>query len=139
MWSAADFVPRLLATTTAVMGTLTLVLCLTGLYGVLGHVVRSRTREFGVRLALGANRRSIFTLVLADGLGPVGEGLFLGIVAGTLVRAALRPLFHQHPAGFDVVTFAIVPSMILAAGAIACYVPARRATLVEPNDALRAQ
>ena len=107
-----------------------------GLYGVLAQLVSYRRREIGVRLALGATRRSILILVLRQGsllvAAGIGAGLVLALVTARLVKGFLygvKPL--------DTGTYATVVLLLLAVGAIAAVIPARRAAAVEPIQALR--
>jgi len=107
-----------------------------GLYGVIAYSVTQRTRDFGVRVALGAGRREILRLVLGQGLALVIPGVVLGAVtsfAATRVVASL--LYGVSPT--DMSTFAVVGVFLVIITALASYVPARRATRVDPLDALR--
>jgi predicted permease len=121
----------------ASLAAIALVLAMAGLYGVLSHVVHHRTREIGVRLALGATAGRIVALVVRDGVRPVAEGLFIGLGAAFMIRALLQSSFIQPISSLDPVA-ALVPVILLVlAAAAACYVPARRAARVDPNVALR--
>jgi predicted permease len=121
----------------ATLGAIALVLAMAGLYGVLSHVVHQRTREIGVRMALGATAGRIVTLVVRDGVRPVAEGLFIGLGAAFVVRAVLQSSFSQPISALDPIA-ALVPVVpLLLAAAAACFVPARRASRVDPNVALR--
>jgi ABC-type antimicrobial peptide transport system permease subunit len=107
-----------------------------GLYGLLAFVVSTRTREFGVRLALGAGHTHIYATVLRYGLAPVLAGIAVGIagaLAGTRVLQSL--LFEVTP--YDPLTFAVVAVTFFAVGAMAMLVPARRAATLNPVTALR--
>jgi hypothetical protein len=119
------------------LGTFALVLALAGLYGALSHIVVRRTRELAVRVALGAGRRAILKMVLRDGLTPVLTGIAAGTALGLIARMSLRPVFVRLLPAFDPFVFGVVPLFFLAAGAAACFLPARRASRVNPNDALR--
>ena len=131
------FLLRIIATLASALGLVALVLAMAGLYGVLSHVVARRTREIGIRLAIGADRRRIFALVLRDGARPVVKGIVLGIGIGVLLRIALRATVVTSLSPVDVALFAVAPLPFLAAAVIACYVPASRASRVDPNVALR--
>jgi putative ABC transport system permease protein len=121
----------------ATLGVIVLVFAAAGLYGVLSHVVYHRTREIGVRMALGATAGRIVTLVIRDGVRPVAEGLFIGLGAAFAIRGLLQSSFSQPISSLDPIA-ALVPVIpLLAAAAVACYVPARRASRVDPNVALR--
>jgi putative ABC transport system permease protein len=115
-----------------------LLLAVVGLYGVLAYVVTQRTRELGIRIALGASRREIFALVARRGLFIVGLGVCLGLAGALLASRFLERMLFEvgrtDPAVFVAVTAALV-----AAGAAACIVPARQATRVDPLAALRAE
>ena len=124
----------LLATT---LGLLTLALAMVGLYGVQSHLTAQRTREVGVRMALGAAAREIRLMMLRDGYRPVVEGILLGLVFGALGRTLIRAYISERVTPVDPVAFALVPLPLLLAAFVACYAPARRASRVDPNVALR--
>ncbi len=119
------------------LGLLALVLAMAGLFGVLSHVVVRRTREIGIRIAIGADRAQIFRLILRDGLYPVIKGLTLGLGIGAAARLAVRAWVVTDANAFDPLVFSIVPVPFIIAAVIACYVPAARASRVDPNVALR--
>lgn len=131
------FVLRVIAGLATALGGVALVLAMAGLYGVLSHVVARRTREIGIRLALGADRAGIFRLILRDGLRPVIKGLVIGGIVGVLLRVALRATVVTTLSPIDVVVFAAAPLPFLVAALAACYLPAQRASRVDPNVALR--
>jgi predicted permease len=119
-----------------VFGIVALLLSAIGIYGVLASGVAQRTREFGIRRALGADRASILSLVFAQGLRTAGSGLVIGVAAAAGLAQYLRSLlFGVEP--HDVVVFAAVAAVLLVVGGAACYLPARRATRVAPLVALR--
>ena len=120
----------------AMFGGVALVLSAIGIYGVLAFGVAQRVREFGIRQALGADRRSILSLVLTHGLRTVGAGVALGLLGAFLLSRFLQSLLFgvgQH----DLAVFAGVTVLLLGVATVACYVPARRATLIDPIVALR--
>jgi len=119
------------------LGLLTLILAMVGLYGVQAQMVAQRTREVGVRMALGAETSQIQRMVLRQGFMPVTQGLIIGLLLGTLVRAGLRAWLEAPVAVFDPVAFAVVPVPLAVAAFLACFVPAWRASRVDPNVALR--
>jgi predicted permease len=127
---------RLSAGLLAVFGTLALVLATVGIYGVISYSVRQRTREIGVRLALGATVGGIQVMILREGLRLVG----IGVVAGGAVSLAAAGsvgsmLFLQNPR--DLLTFTLVPAVLALVGVVACWIPAIRATRFDPSVALR--
>ena len=119
------------------LGLLTLVLAMVGLYGIQAHVVAQRTREVGVRMALGASVAQIERLVMREGYRPLLQGLFLGLFFGVVVRLLVRAYVNANIQPFDPVAFAMVPIPLVIAASLACYLPARRAARVDPNVALR--
>jgi putative ABC transport system permease protein len=128
---------RTVAWLASVLGMMALVLALAGLYGVLSYIVAGRTREIGLRLALGASTGSIRRMVIRQGLGPVLLGLAGGLGLGLIARAAMQPLFLRIVPSVDVTLMVLVPVLFIGAGLVACYLPALRAAHVDPNVALR--
>jgi predicted permease len=129
--------PRLYAVVLAWFGAFALLIAGVGLFGVLSSSVAQRTREIGVRSALGAQTRDIVALVLRQVLWIVGVGLLLGSAAALAgVRFLSAFLYGISP--HDTLTFVTVPIVILTVAAVACLVPARRAARVDPLTALRA-
>jgi putative ABC transport system permease protein len=120
----------------ALFGTMALALAAVGIYGVISYVVTQRTREVGIRMALGAARRDVLAMVLRRGLALVGLGLAAGFTASLfLTRLLTSLLFEVRPA--DLGTSAAVALLLAVVALIACYVPARRAAGVDPMIALR--
>jgi putative ABC transport system permease protein len=117
---------------------LALVLAVVGVYGVMSYAVAQRTREVGIRMALGAARGEVVRMVLGDGLRLVTLATALGL-AGAYGGARLiqRQLFNVPPT--DPVTFASVPAALAAVAALACWLPARRAARVDPVIALQSE
>jgi ABC-type antimicrobial peptide transport system permease subunit len=128
---------EVMAVVAAVLGVLALLLAMVGLYGVLSYVVVQRTHEIGIRLALGASSVRIIGPVVLDGLRPVVEGLIAGFVLADLAAMATRPAFTTPLPAIDATLLSLVPVPFLAAALLASYVPARRASRVSPNAALR--
>ncbi len=119
-------------------GVLALVLASVGLYGVIAFQVAQRTREMGVRLALGASRRHVLALVLGQGLRVVLIGLALGTASAAWLTTAITPmLFDVGPR--DLSVYLLASAVLCATGLLACYIPARRAMRVDPVTALRAE
>jgi ABC-type antimicrobial peptide transport system permease subunit len=117
-------------------GALALALAAMGIYGVLNYAVSVRTREIGVRVALGATRRQVARLVLRDALVMTGLGVVVGLAAaGALMRLIQSILFEVRPG--DPLTYAAVAVILFAVALVATWLPARRATSVDPVVALR--
>ncbi len=114
----------------------TLLLTTAGVYGVMSFSTSQRTREFGVRLALGAERRDIVRLVLREGLGIASAGVIVGVAVALPLARLLRSLLFGVTSA-DPVTFLAVSVGLLLVAVAACYVPARRALKVDPAEALR--
>lgn len=127
---------RFIAMITGVFAGVSLLLAGLGIYGVIALTVTQRGREIGVRLALGASRRQIASMVLRHGLTVACAGLAVGMLCGALATLALRGLlFQTHP--LDPLTWGAIAGLLLAVSAFACWLPARRATRVDPIIALR--
>src|SRR5262249_5010416 len=120
----------------AVFGTLALLLASIGLYGVASYSVSQRTREIGVRMALGAQPSSVLGLVLRQGLVLVGAGLASGLIAA-YSRAGLMRSLVVGVSPHDPVTFGGTAVVLGAIALLASYIPARRATRIDPLVALR--
>jgi predicted permease len=120
------------------LGLLALGLAVVGVYGVKSYVVSSRTREIGIRMALGAQARDVVWLVLRDGGALTAAGLLLGLPLAIGVAFALRAVMAGFT-GVDPAVFAGAVALLAAAALVASYVPARRATRVAPLAALRAE
>ena len=131
------FLLRAIAGLSTALAATSLVLAMAGLFGVLSHVVTLRTREIGIRVALGADRRRIFRMILRDGLSPVGKGVVLGLTIGAGARMAVRSWVVTDISAFEPLVFVLIPVPFVLAALVACYLPAARASRVDPNIALR--
>ncbi len=118
------------------LAALALVLAVVGLYGLISHMVLQRTREIGIRVALGAQRRDIMRMVLRQGIRATVAGVTIGVVAGLALTRLLRGLLYGVTPG-DWLTFLSVALLLLVVALAACSIPARRATRVDPIVALR--
>jgi len=128
--------PRFLAQLMTAYSGLALLLAAVGLYGVVAYNIAQRTHEIGVRVALGAHRNDIFRLVVGEGMGLTLLGVAIGLAgAFALTRFLSSLLFGVTPR--DPITFTAVPFVLAAVALLACWVPARRATRVDPMTALR--
>jgi putative ABC transport system permease protein len=136
--SEALAAPRLTATLLGVFAALALLVTLAGIGGVIATSVTQRTREFGVRMALGARRESVLIMVLRQGLTLVVIGLVMGI-GGALAGGRVLSAYLYQTAPRDPLIFAAVAVVFVIAGVLACLIPARRATTVDPLIALRAE
>jgi ABC-type antimicrobial peptide transport system permease subunit len=117
---------------------LALVLASLGLYGLLAYAVTQRSREIGLRIALGATPRAVVTMVAARGLGLAAAGLGIGVIAGWAATRAMSGVLYGVPPT-DLPTFAAVVLLLGAVALIACIVPAARASRVDPMIVLREQ
>jgi predicted permease len=132
------FPQRLAAALVGSFGTIGLFLAAIGLFGLLSFSVAGRTREIGVRVALGASRRQVVALVVGEGLRLLGAGIAVGLLAALGATRLLRGLLHGLSAT-DPVTFVGVPLLLALVALIAVYLPARRAAALDPMTALRRQ
>jgi macrolide transport system ATP-binding/permease protein len=127
---------RVAAIGAAVLGVLALLIASVGIYGVIAYGVCHRTREIGVRMALGAGKHDVVRLVLREGMRLAGLGVAAGLAASFVTTRTLRGFLFGLSA-VDPLTFAGVPIVLAAVALAACYIPARRAARVDPMTALR--
>ncbi len=128
--------PRFYTLLFGVFGAIGLVLTMTGVYGAISYTVAQRTREIGIRMALGASRQNVVRMVLGQGLGLAILGTAIGLaISFALTRVVVSLLFDVKPT--DLLTFSGATFVLLGAAFLASYLPARRATKIDPLVALR--
>lgn len=126
------------ATVAPIFAVIALLLAAIGLYAVIAHAVSQRTKEIGVRMAIGAAANDVRTMILREGMVPVAMGLIVGLAASFAVNRILQSqLVGVSP--YDPLTMAGAPVVLLLAALLACQIPARRATKVDPMVALRCE
>ncbi len=128
--------PRFYAVLLSTFGAIAAFIAVIGLYGVLSYVVGQRTKELGIRMALGAQRAAVLKLVLRQGAAIVAIGVVAGVIGAAALTRYLEAMLYQLPA-LDVATFAVVAAAFAAVAMLAAYLPARRATGIDPLAALR--
>ena len=118
------------------MSLLALLIAATGIYGMLSYLVVERTSEIGIRMALGAQRRNVLLLIVSDGMKLAAIGAAIGLAAAIVLTKLMGSVMFGVPPP-DAFTFITVSAGALAVALLACYIPARRATKVDPLVALR--
>jgi predicted permease len=132
----ALFAPRLGATLLGTFGALALLLAAVGLHGVMAYNVRLRTREIGIRMALGARSEHVFRRILGDAMVLVIAGVGVGLVGGIVLEALLKDLLYEVPLG-DPLAFGGAAVVLVMLAGLAAWLPAREATRVDPMVAMR--
>jgi len=127
---------RLSLTLLAIFAGIALVLAIVGIYGVMSYSVTQRTHEIGIRMAIGAQQRDVFRMILGQGMKLALIGIGIGLVgAFALTRLMASMLFGVEPT--DATTFGTISILLTAVALLACFLPGRRATKVEPTVSLR--
>jgi len=130
--------PRLTGFLLGAFAAIALSLAAIGIYGVLSYLVSRRTHEIGIRLAVGADRMQVLTMVLKQGVTLAATGIVVGVIAALLLTRLMQSLLYQvRPT--DPVTFIVVPAVLVVVALIASALPAFRATRVSPLIALRTE
>ena len=136
--SPAAYLHRSSAWLVGALALMALLLGVVGLYGVIAYSVGQRTREIGVRMALGAQRRAVYNLVLKEATWLTASGILVGLGGSMMATTLMRKLlFGTEP--WDLLTFSAVTTLLAVCALLASFIPARRAASVDPVDALRAE
>jgi putative ABC transport system permease protein len=136
--SGATSKPRFTAILLAVFAGIALCLAAIGIYGVMSYLVTQRTREIGIRMALGARQSDVLSLVVRRGATLAALGIGIGTAGALAASRALTTLLYQIQPG-DPATYVEIGAVLAAVALAACYLPARRASMVDPSRALRAE
>ncbi len=132
----ALWAPNMAASFSVAFAVVAILLSAVGLYSVMAYVVSQRTREVGIRMALGANRGDVMKMITRQGMRLAAIGVAIGLLLSLALAQVLSSLLIGV-SGYDVATFILVPVLLSAVALVACYLPARRATKVDPLVALR--
>src|SRR6185436_7323729 len=130
--------PRFSTTLLSIFAGVALVLTLVGLYGVMSYSVAQRTNEIGIRLALGAQTRDVLVMIVKQGAKLILLGLVIGLAGAYALTRLISSLLFGVTAK-DPITFGAVAVLLAIVALLACYIPALRATKVDPMDALRCE
>jgi len=128
--------PNMAASLSLAFGVIALLLSSVGLYSVMAYVVSQRTREVGIRMALGASQQSVLRMIATQGMRLAAVGALLGVLLSLALVKVMSSLLIGV-SGYDVTTFALVAALLAVVAFVACYLPARRATKIDPLIALR--
>lgn len=132
----ALWAPNMAASFSLAFGVVAILLSAVGLYSVMAYIVSQRTREVGIRMALGANSGDVMRMITRQGMRLAAVGVVIGLLLALALAQVLSSLLIGI-SGYDVTTFILVPTLLAAVALVACYLPARRATKVDPLVALR--
>lgn len=132
----ALWAPNMAASFSLAFGVVAILLSAVGLYSVMAYVVSQRTREVGIRMALGANRSDVMKMITRQGMRLAAVGVGIGLLLSLALAQVLSSLLIGV-SGYDVTIFILVPTLLATVALVACYLPARRATKVDPLVALR--
>ena len=122
----------------SLFGAVAMLLAVSGLFGMMAYSVSQRTREIGIRLALGASRRAVLSMVIRDGIRLAGAGVLAGLIGAVAATRLLRSLLLGI-SPLDPVTFVLISLLLAVVAALACLLPARRAAGIDPSEALRCE
>jgi ABC-type antimicrobial peptide transport system permease subunit len=128
--------PRIAMDLVGSMGAVGLLLAIAGLYGLVAYNVNRRTREIGIRMALGAAGSDVLRLVMGKGLALVGMGTLIGLALGFAVERLMNSMLFDA-GGVDIVAYVVVVPALFLVTMLAAYLPARRAARIAPTQALR--
>jgi putative ABC transport system permease protein len=127
---------RFASVLTGLFGALALILAVVGVFSVINYSTARRTREIGIRLALGAQRVDILKLIMKEGLFIVGVGVVIGLVISIAGGQLIASQMFGH-SQTDITVYVGLALLLIAVAMVACFIPAYRATLVDPTNALR--
>jgi putative ABC transport system permease protein len=136
--SLSIYRPRLIAILFGVFAVVALLLASVGIYGVMAYSVGQRTHEIGIRMALGAQRGDVLRLIVMQGMKLIVVGAVIGLAGALAFTRLIRNLLFEISTT-DPVTFAFIAALLGIVALLACYIPARRATKVDPMVALRVE
>ncbi|MBV8807986.1 MAG: FtsX-like permease family protein [Acidobacteriaceae bacterium] len=129
--------PDIIDNSVAAMGIMALILAIIGLYGLIAYSVSRRTREIGIRMAVGADRSGVLQMILRQGLTLALSGTIVGLALGVIAARMVGSMFILSFTGSGPLFFLMVALPLVAVALLAAYVPARRASLIDPMRALR--